>query len=245
MSGFPSEWRQGSILKFEGREWVILTQCCDIHHRTLENEPTIELIELTREPEPPSKVYYQGKHVRTVHLSDGENARIVVSSKSRRIFVEKTKLKEQSSYLERLAPVPLKNLRFWIGRRYLRVAFADNFNARFSSVGNSIAKRLKSIDPDQIEALYFVEDNEGELVIEKPDGDDYEVQLWFVLSADVTEEIKRDIEGFATEIDELAKENGIALDSRVHNITAVGLQEISNAISWTEHDWLSNSERVD
>lgn len=138
---------------------VVITQDCDIVHTKTEDEPFVEFII----GDPTSdKSCKNGKNPRKLHLENNEKTfEFIVHN---RFFVKKEKLSDykftDSNELGILTAENKKILKKWLGNRYIRAAFPDEFNKRLSKT--NINKKLldKTISSKVSHIFFEVEDRE-------------------------------------------------------------------------------------
>ena len=136
---------------------VVITQDCDIVHTKTEDEPFVEFII----GDPTSdKSCKNGKNPRKLHLENNEKTfEFIVHN---RFFVKKEKLSDykftDSNELGILTAENKKILKKWLGNRYIRAAFPDEFNKRLSKT--NINKKLldKTISSKVSHIFFEVED---------------------------------------------------------------------------------------
>lgn len=137
---------------------VVVTQDCDIVHEKQDEEPFVEFIicGLTND-----KSYKNGKNPRKLHLENGN--KIFEFNIYNRFFVKKELLIEYkfTDASDQLTDDNKKILKKWLGNRYIRAAFPDAFNERFSQLGKKIDVFLKKSLSEKVSHIFFeVEDKE-------------------------------------------------------------------------------------
>lgn len=108
---------------------VVVTQDCDIVHEKKEEEPFVEFIIGNPTDDKSCK---NGKNPRKLHLENKEQ--ILEFIIHNRFFVKKDSLVgfEFSDVLFELTSDNKKILKKWLGNRYTRAAFPDEFNIRLA-----------------------------------------------------------------------------------------------------------------
>lgn len=186
-------WRQGSILdvnlvrelvdlellprfKADGI-WVVISHDCDVTNRSLENEPSAEVLfgEMIDDTRKDGNRRW-GKNSRLLQISD-LNADYEFNAHHKSSFPR--------WYLTRHRPLqrPLlvetvKRLVAWFALRYNRRGFADEFNNRTRSAVKKLRRSLRK-QGDLISGIYlFTSDNE------LPKDLDYEVVIWVAMTVE-------------------------------------------------------------
>lgn len=135
---------------------VVITQDCDIVHEETDEEPFIEFI-IGNFSE--AKSCKNGKSPRKLHLEN--NGQILEFIIHNRFFVKKDSLVgfEFSDILFELTPDNTKILKKWLGNRYTRAAFPDEFNARLAKA--KVSKLIEKGISSRVSHIFFeVEDRE-------------------------------------------------------------------------------------
>ena len=135
---------------------VVVTQDCDIVHTPPEDEPFIEFIIGNLSEEKSCK---NGKNPRKLHLENEKQ--ILEFVIHNRFFVKKESLVgfEFSDVLFELTPDNTKILKKWLGSRYTRAAFPDEFNKRLKNA--KIEKITEKGISSKVSHIFFeVEDRE-------------------------------------------------------------------------------------
>jgi len=152
---------------------VVVTQDCDIVHEKTE-EPFVEfIIGNTTE----DKSCKNGKNPRKLHLVNNEQ--IVEFIIHNRFFVKKESLLEFkfSNDLFELNSDNKKILKKWLGNRYTRAAFPDEFNNRLRR--SKISKLVDKVFSSKVSHIFFeVED------VELSPDESYELNVLIVLDFD-------------------------------------------------------------
>lgn len=153
---------------------VVVTQDCDIVHDETEEEPFVEfIIGNTTE----DKSYKNGKNPRKLHLVNNEQTiEFIVHN---RFFVKKELLLgfKFSDGLFDLNSDNKKILKKWLGNRYTRAAFPDEFNNRLRK--SKISKLVDKGFSSKVSHIFFeVED------VELSPDESYELNVLIVLDFD-------------------------------------------------------------
>lgn len=163
---------------------VVLTQDCDIAQQS-SNEPFVEFIvgkQITSE----NGNYLNNRNPRILQIKEGEcffeffvhNRFFIKKEDLEKIDIEKHKIC-LSSDNKRL-------LRSWMGRRYTRAAFPDNFNERAKKAFQIATRPISK----KVNCVYFeVEDRE----IETPD-EYYHLNIIIVVDCGISEKDKQEIQ---------------------------------------------------
>lgn len=198
---------------------VVITQDCDIVHTPPEEEPFIEFIIGNLSEDRSCK---NGKNPRKLHLEN--NGQILEFTIHNRFFVKKESLAsfEFSDTLFEITADNTKVLRKWLGSRYTRAAFPDEFNARLAKA--KVSKLTEKGISSRISHIFFeVEDRE--LLSEEI----YQLNVMVVVdnSDDVN---KNDIEDAYFEVFEHIE--GIETNLRVVTEDEVTLKDLQNYKRW-------------
>jgi hypothetical protein len=125
-----------------------------------------------------SNGYAQGKNPR-LHRTGATESGLRVWDVRERLTIPKEKLSSvigKSTCEEWLTDIETQEPRKWIGKRYTRPAFPDEFNIRFDSVKKEISKIVESEEFRSVLGVYFlVTENDEEL----PEGKDYHLRMAF------------------------------------------------------------------
>ena len=135
---------------------VVVSQDCDIVHEDTEEEPFIEFI-IGKFSE--AKSCKNGRNPRKLHLEN--NGQILEFIIHNRFFVKKDSLVgfEFSDVLFELTQDNKKILKKWLGNRYTRAAFPDEFNARLAKA--RVSKLTEKDISSRVSHIFFeVEDIE-------------------------------------------------------------------------------------
>ena len=208
---------------------VVITQDCDIVHSPPEEEPFIEFIIGNLSEDRSCK---NGKNPRKLHLEN--NGQILEFIIHNRFFVKKESLVgfEFSDLLFELTPDNTKILKKWLGSRYTRAAFPDEFNKRLKNA--KVEKITEKGISSKVSHIFFeVEDRE------LPSEEIYQLNVMVVV--DNSDEVnKNDIEDAYFEVFEHIE--GIETNLRVVTEDEVTLKEIQNYKRWRK-DSISFSKK--
>lgn len=209
-------WRQGHVLCANAREAidlqhpdkdatcvVVISHDCDLANDDLNTEPNVEVI-IGRLVSAANGNYSWGKAPRTLHLPMQRDGAIVTIEldATRKCLVDKSAL---AAYVGDgtfvLDGDGLAVLRSWLSARYNRPAFPDTFVRRMqrTKVDQKLAKKLEP-HGTLISVVYF--DLDGGRVLERPDGEPYELSIVLVYppgsdpeaSAEAAEDLADDVE---------------------------------------------------
>jgi hypothetical protein len=219
----------GSPFEFQDDELAILvSHDCDIVHRDLRNEPTVEWLCVR----PVIKVdgfYLHGKNPRRLHFEhDGKSYEGV----ARRRFgtPRELLLKFSAGSLPPLSKKLTSQIANWIAKRYKRPAFPDEFNKRVDNraIGNIIDKAHEFLR----RILISVRPPSEEL----PAGQPYAVSLVGVMARDDYEDAgKREAcQGVICEVESLLSGcEGINVeDCMLRPDTEVSLADLDYLVEW-------------
>ena len=200
---------------------VVITQDCDIVHTKTEDEPFIEFIIGNPTKDKSCK---NGKNPRKLHLENDDNTfEFIVHN---RFFVKKEKLSDykfaDSNDLGELTAENKKILKKWLGNRYIRAAFPDEFNKRLSN--SNVRKKLldKAISSKVSHIFFEVEDRELTF------NETYQLNVMVVVNASDSE---------TTQIEDAyfdCFDNITGIESRVSVVTEdeVTLKDLRNYKRW-------------
>lgn len=218
---------------------VIVTQDCDIVHKKMEEEPFLEFIigNFTHE-----KSCKNGKNPRKLHLENaGQILEFIIHN---RFFVKKDSLDkfEFSDVLFELTSDNKKILKKWLGSRYTRAAFPDEFNIRLEK--SKFPKLIEKGISSKVSHIFFeVEDRE------LSEEECYQLNVMIVVDASDDIEIDN-IENAYLEIFDDIK--GIESNLRVVTEDEVTLKDLHNykrldkdSISFSKQNQSSPVEEID
>ena len=201
---------------------VVITQDCDIVHTPPEEEPFIEFIIGNLSEDRSCK---NGKNPRKLQLEN--NGQILEFIIHNRFFVEKESLAsfEFSDTLFEITADNTKVLKKWLGSRYTRAAFPDEFYARLAKA--KVSKLTEKGISSRVSHIFFeVEDRE------LPSEEIYQLNVMVVVdnSDDVN---KNDIEDAYFEVFEHIE--GIETNLRVVTEDEVTLKDLQNYKRWDKY----------
>lgn len=200
---------------------VVITQDCDMVHPKTEDEPFVEFIIGNQTNDKSCK---NGKNPRKLHLeNDNKIFEFIVHN---RFFVKKEKLINyeftDSNELGVLTTENKKILKKWLGNRYIRAAFPDEFNKRLSK--KNITKKLldKAISSKVSHIFFEVEDRE------LSENETYTLNVMVVVDASDSEKIQIEeaYDGYFYDI------KGIESFVRVVTEDEVTLKDLRNYKRW-------------
>lgn len=165
--------------------WVVLSHDCDVTNSSFEKEPSVEVIfgeYLDRKDG--NKLW--GKNSRLLQMVEGE--RIYEFNVHLRNTFPRSFLVDHEPDSRKLSNAARLQLAGWLGRRYSRRGFADEFNNRSRSAVNALRNQLKP-DGALISGIYLLVSDD-----ELPEGTDYEIIVWVAMNAsDYESEEKRTV----------------------------------------------------
>lgn len=208
---------------------VVVTQDCDIVHEKTEEEPYVEFIIGNFSKDKSCK---NGKNPRKLHLENEEN--ILEFVIHNRFFVKKESLLsfEFSDVLFDLTVDNKKILKKWLGNRYTRAAFPDEFNIRLS---NAKVQKITEKEISSKVSHIFFEVNDCEL----SEGEDYHLNVMVVV--DINDESEKDkIEDAYFEVFDGIQ--GVESNLRVVTEDEVTLKDLHNYKRW-DKDSISFAKR--
>lgn len=217
---------------------VVVTQDCDIVHTPKEDEPFVEFIIGTFSE---NKSCKNGRSPRRLHLEN--NNQIIEFIIHNRFFVRKDSLAsfEFSDTLFDLSNDNKKILKKWLGNRYTRAAFPDEFNNRLS---NSNASKIveKSLSSKVSHIFFDVED------VELSSEESYELNVLVVLDFDSMYKENPDLNEqtvkakYEKDFTEAFKTDGIEVFLRVVSEDEITLKDLQNYKRW-DKDNISFSKK--
>lgn len=199
-----TRWRQGHVLSSDavaalglqhlsvsGKSLcvVVISHDCDLANDDLQIEPDVEVI-IGCLPQKPESNYYWAKAPRTLHmdaLKDSTPVVIELTATAKRLVSKKDLAAFQPDAAYHLLGQTLSALRYWLGVRYNRAAFPDEFVNRLKKkkMNDAIAKLMEPVG-QYVSAVYFEVDGGKQIhhsqdspfvlkiVILYPPGDDPE-----------------------------------------------------------------------
>lgn len=208
---------------------VVVTQDCDIVHGETEEEPYVEFIIGNFSKDKSCK---NGKNPRKLHLENADN--ILEFVIHNRFFVKKESLLsfEFSDVLFDLTKDNRKIIKKWLGNRYTRAAFPDEFNIRLSNA--KVQKITEKEISSKVSHIFFeVED------CELAEGEDYHLNVMVVV--DINDESEKDkIEDAYLKV--FGDIQGIDSNLRVVSEDEVTLKDLHNYKRW-DKDSISFSKQ--
>lgn len=198
---------------------VVITQDCDIVHEKTAEEPFVEFIigDFTKD-----KSCKNGKSPRKLHLENaGKTLEFIVHN---RFFVKKDSLSRFcfSDVLFELTSDNKKILKKWLGNRYTRTAFPDEFNIRLSKA--KVYKITEKEISSKVSHIFFeVEDRE------LSENENYQLNVMIVVDT-YDNDMKGKIEDAYFDVfDDI---QGIKSNIRVVTEDEVTLKDLHNYKRW-------------
>lgn len=213
-----TSWRQGHLLPADALAHfglshvedaaatcaVVITHDCDLANDNLEQEPEVEVV-VGRFMAAANGNFTWAKAPRTLHyFADRSGAPVVVelvaTAKRRVSKVELANFEPDAAI--KLDVKALATLRNWLGARYNRAAFPDEFVRRMGAL-KADQKLVKALDKrgELISFVYF--DLDGGGIVERPAGDPYQLNVVLVYTvAKDADEAGDEADSFAAEVDE-------------------------------------------
>lgn len=208
-------WRQGHVLCAKARAAlelhhidadatcaVVISHDCDLANDDLEAEPHVEVI-IGRVVSAANGNFSWGKAPRTLHLPvqrDGAMVTVELVTTSKRLVPKSALAGFEPDGTFALDGEGIAVLRSWLSARYNRAAFPDTFVQRMQKT-KADAKLAKKLEPHGalISFIYF--DLDGGRVLERPDGEPYELSIVLVYppgddaeaSADAADKLAEDV----------------------------------------------------
>lgn len=185
-------WRQGHVLTAEAAQAlglshpespdstcvVVISHDCDLANDALQIEPDVEVIVGRGLPKGDGN-YFWAKAPRTLHIDALKNdvaAVVELVATAKRLIPKQALAAFAPDAAYSFPGKSLSALRSWLGVRYNRAAFPDQFVNRLSV--SKVDKRLaKIIEPvgNLLSAVYF--DVDGGREIDRSDGSPYELKI--------------------------------------------------------------------
>lgn len=200
-------WRQGHVLRPDAAAAlgftnesdaantcvVVVSHDCDLANDNLAAEPSVEVVVGRLVPSPNGNFTW-GKAPRTLHLSatrDGQQVTIELVATGKQMASKAVLAPYEPDSHFQLDGVALGVLRSWMGARYNRAAFPDEFVRRMSKTKVD-GKLAKALEPHGalISFVYF--DLDGGQAIERQDGSPYELSIVLVYNAGNDAEVSAD-----------------------------------------------------
>lgn len=178
-SGLRNAWkkvtlRRAAVKDLDARSdlWMVVSQDCDVVHTNLQTEPYVEVLRLTRTTEKLGEAHW-GKNPRRYQFE----AEGIDRTKSLFNAIIHEKVRIDRAYL--VDSLPDSDCRFdvdivrdlcrWVGQRYVRAAFANEFNRRAKRSFDRLRKKGDLRKYHQLLTAVLIEVEEDEL----PEGEDY------------------------------------------------------------------------
>lgn len=157
---------------------IILSQSCDVLHHDYNKEPNVEVVVANRINEAGlNKVFFDTRHPRTLQFYiniDGEKLLFQIESYNKFSFPRAL----LADYEPRKnVKVLLSTIPMWIGKKYFRPAFPDNFNSRLKPQDKAI-KKLIERGHEPIDQFFLSINSLNEL----DDNQVYEIEMLGVVS---------------------------------------------------------------
>lgn len=208
-----------NVVWSEGSFCVVVTQDCDIVHEKTEEEPFVEFIIGNFSEDKSCK---NGKNPRKLHLEN--NGQILEFIIHNRFFVKKDSL-SKFDFLNVFLKLTVDNkkiLKKWLGNRYTRAAFPDEFNNRLAKA--KVSKLIEKGISSKVSHIFFeVEDKE------LSDKENYQLNVMVVVDDSAGIE-KDNIEDVYFEV--FDKIEGIESNIRVVSENEVTLNELHSYKRW-------------
>ena len=208
---------------------TVITQDCDIVHQKQEEEPFVEFIigNLTQD-----KSCKNGKNPRKLHLENDEQ--LFEFNIHNRFFVKKVLLSgfDFPDVLYKLTNDNKKILKKWLGNRYTRAAFPDEFNKRLFNT--RISKFIEKSISAKVSHIFFeVEDRELQ------NNEIYELNIMVVVDTENNNEKEKIEDAYAEFFDAI---EGINNTLRVVTENEITLKDLRNYKRW-DKDSISFSKQ--
>lgn len=237
-------WKQGSLLGRDDCQHVLpeelfdedvlfallLNQDCDIV-RDEGTEPALEFIPC-RLLDKVNGNFLHGRNPRTFHI-DVEGGRVAFSIDIReRCFISKEDVAslEPTPLTPALEPTTVSAITQWLGKRYTRSAFPDEFNRRWSSGAKKLDRLGKKQVSKPVTAVYVALEPADE---ELGDGEEYELYVYVAYRDDSK---KGDVHAFFDKLCELIEScDGLDLDlgqCAVKNHFEITLADLEEMRRW-------------
>jgi hypothetical protein len=252
-------WRQGSVivkvnasdqfkLLVDGEaftHWIVLSQDCDLIHSSYEVEPHVEILGCSVVSKADGNLSH-GKNPRRVHfpIKQGGTNLVLQGCIHDRFQIRRDTLEGMKpSATCALMAVDARMIVEWVGRRYTRSAFPDNFNNRIREKGPGI-KRVLENHGEVISGIYLWLSSYEEF----GEGVPYQVALRLTMTPEeYADESRRDRAIKACNALEIAFQScaGIKiLESDVVPEDKFPLSDLKYLVPWDTFDYLSNIEEA-
>lgn len=239
-------WTQGSIVSGSDLQlstqmaggddpatlYVVASHPCDVVNSDFTKEPHVDILPM-KQIDATDGSFTHGKNPRKLHLDWNGHAYAVdlIGRRTidRRLLAGVTPEGQLEAAAQRV-------LAAWLGSRYSRPAFADEFNARVDGATSGIGKVLKN-SGRAMSGIYV-----ATTLDELPTGTDYAMQMLFCMRAEDFDE--PDLWGKVNEAaDQIAKLMGKCdgvdlIDYEVKSEADTSLEELRTFARW-DYDWLT------
>lgn len=186
-------WRQGSVLPRDlvvelvtdellpdcdgNAVWMVLSHSCDLTHHRLDREQWIEVILLRAiEPRDVDGSYVATKNPRVLHLRDDAGKQAFEITISDRRMLPREKLVGHEPGESVVWPRAIREIAYWVARRYTREAFPDRFNDLCQKAFQRARSKLKSARI-HLDGIYI----QGDVSENVPEDQSYSFTLWGVV----------------------------------------------------------------
>lgn len=197
-------WFQGSIFKVNCKKseldcgyYIVLNQSCDLLHHCIISEPFAEVLKVFEVASDSKSLttFMYGKSTRALTFKCDKGKFWKASSLVHREKIDRRKLTE---YTPICKVEDLRNFACWLGRRYDRIAFPDNFNVKFSNAPKNKTERKAYRQFVKLVKKYDIEISEVWIQLDSwKEEDNYTISIVIILSEDgytKKDEIKRNVE---------------------------------------------------
>lgn len=188
-------WRQGSVLRADTATTfglvnpedsqntcvVVISHDCDLANDNLRAEPQVEVI-VGRVVAKEDNNFLHGKVARKLHLPmllDGRSTFIELAAPAKTTLPKMALAAHAPNASFSIDAKNLSVLRAWLGARYRRSVFADEFNNRMKST--RLAEKLTSLARQYGEVVSVVGFTvDGGKIVERDAEDSYELKVTFI-----------------------------------------------------------------
>jgi hypothetical protein len=248
-------WRQGSIIEAGAIEhealadhagavaFLVLNQTCDLVNDSLDKEPVVELLPLSRIAKADTGLL-NGRNPRLIHFEVivGGSACLVEAFAPKVVTLPRDLLlKGNPSNNWSLDEPVLKSLLAWRAARYLRTAFPDAFENRLKPVFKDFRTLVEGIHV-HLHSLHIRVEPFGPL----DESDSYEVDLLMVIrrSSHDIKETRDKLTAAGAILEKLINSPAglVCTSCKVRAPHEVTFEEISGYLRWERHDYLSFGE---
>ncbi|TFB71901.1 hypothetical protein E3O06_11620 [Cryobacterium glaciale] len=239
-------WTQGSIVSGSDLQlstqvvggddpaalYVVASHPCDVVNSDFIKEPHVDILPMNQIDSTDGS-FTHGKNPRKLHLDWNGDAYAVdlIGRRTidRRLLAGATPQGQLEAAVQRV-------LAAWLGSRYSRPAFADEFNARVEGTTSRIGKALKN-NGQAMSGIYV-----ATTLDELPSGSDYPLQMLFCMRTEdfVEPDLWGQVDEAAEQIAKLMREcEGVDLiDYEVKSEADTSLEELRTFARW-DYDWLT------